>query len=283
MTATRPLGKKDVATLAAVTGLLLCNLVALGTTGRGRAKEAVCLANLGQLTHAWLLYATDNEDKIVNGEAAYGVPGTCDVALGSQHGKEKYWVGTDCHPNYMTGQNQPLDVQIQAIRAGALFPYCGDERLYHCPDGIPGSVRTYSITDAMNGLPRTGTFTFTSGASTTSVRVGLTVLWVKRTTEIISPGPAGRLVFVDEGCVAPDSYATWYTQGNWWDPPRVRHGQGTNVTLADGHTEHWTWEAAETIATGAAENPLHQFQPTTPEGRWDLQRMQTGVWGRLGY
>jgi prepilin-type processing-associated H-X9-DG protein len=281
MTATRPLGKKDIAILVAVTGLLLCNLAALGTTGRGRAKEAVCLANLGQLTHAWLLYAADNEDKIVNGEAEMGGPGACTVPLGSRHGKEKYWVGTDCSPNYMTGQNLPADVQIKAIRAGALFPYCGDERLYHCPDGVPGAVRTYSITDAMNGLHRDGTYK--GGLSDSGVRVGLTVLWVKRTTEIISPGPAARLVFVDEGCVTPDSYAVHYLSPRWWDPPRVRHGQGTNVSFADGHIEHWTWEAAETIATGAAENPLHQFQPTTPAGWRDLHRMQTAVWGRLGY
>jgi prepilin-type processing-associated H-X9-DG protein len=281
MRATRPLGKKDIAILLLTTGLLACSLAALGATGRGRAKEAVCLAKLEQMTKAWLTYAADNEDKIVNGEADFGVPGACTVPMTSQHRREKYWVGTDCHPNYMTGQNQPQDVQIQAIRAGALFPYCGDEKLYHCPDGAAGSVRTYSITDAMNGLHRVGTYT--SGASDAGVRVGLTVLWIKRTTEIIAPGPAARLVFVDEGRVTPDSYAVHYVNAFWWDPPHVRHGQGTNVSCADGHAEHWTWEATETIATGAAVFPLHQFQPTTPEGRRDLQRMQTAVWGRLGY
>lgn len=278
---TRPSGRKDVAVLVVATGLLLCNLAALGTTGRGRAREAACLANLGQMTQAWLLYAADNADRIVNGEADYGVAGTCSIPITGLHKNEKWWVGTDCHPNYMTGQNQARDVQTQAIQGGALFPYCGDDRLYHCPDGVPGSVRTYSIADAMNGVPRNGTYRINPGNA--GVKVGETVLWVKKTTEIITPGPAARLVFVDEGCVTPDSYAVHYVGASWWDPPRVRHGQGTNVSCADGHSEHWTWEAHETIETGSAEFPRHQFVPVTAEGWRDLHRMQNAVWGRLGY
>jgi prepilin-type processing-associated H-X9-DG protein len=273
------LGKKDAAVLLVTTGLLLVSLAAIGATGRGRAKEAVCLANLGQMMKAWLLYADDNEDRIVNGEADYGVPGTCTVPVTSRHREEKYWVGTDSHPNYMTRKNHPPDVQIQAIRAGALFPYCGDERLYHCPDGVSEAVRTYSITDAMNGLARDRTLT----TSMVSVKVGETVLWIKKTTEIIAPGPAARLVLVDEGGPTPDSYGVHYVIPWWWDPPHVRHGQGTNVSFADGHCEHWTWEATETIAAGSAKYPVHQFQPVTPAGWRDLHRMQTAVWGRLGY
>jgi len=68
--------------------------------------------------------------------------------------------------------------------------------LYRCPTGIRGEMRTYTITDAMNGLRRNGTYSGNSG-----IRVGRTVLWVKRRTEIIAPGPAKRLVFLDEGRV----------------------------------------------------------------------------------
>jgi prepilin-type processing-associated H-X9-DG protein len=283
ITPARQIGRKDVAILLVATGLFSCNLAAVGTTGRGQAKEAVCLTNLRRMTKAWLAYAADNGDRIVNGEAEYGTPGICTTPMAGTHAKEKWWVGTDCHPGYMTNQNYPADVQVAAIRAGALFPYTGDERLYHCPAGVPASVRTYSITDAMNGLHRPGTYVTLRTVGETGVKVGETVLWVKKTTEIITPGPAQRLVLVDEGCVTPDSYAVHYVNPYWWDPPRVRHGAGTNVSFADGHSEHWTWEAAETIAVGSAEYPMHQYEPTTPAGRRDLRRMQTAVWGRIGY
>ena len=150
--------------------------------------------------------------------------------------------------------------------------------LYRCPTGIRGEMRTYTITDAMNGLARDGTYSGNSG-----IRVGRTVLWVKRRTEIIAPGPSKRLVFLDEGRVTPDSYACHYLNSTWWDPPFVRHGDGSNVSFADGHSDYWKWDGKKTLETGKMANPLHQMVPSTPEEIEDLQRMQKGVWGRLGY
>jgi prepilin-type processing-associated H-X9-DG protein len=132
----------------------------------------------------------------------------------------------------------------------------------------------------MNGLYRTGT---ANSAGTAGLRVGRTVLWVKKTTEISVPGPANRIVFLDEGRVTPDSYATWYTQGTWWDPPHCRHGDGTNVSFVDGHSDYWKWKARETSDVGKLANPTHQYKPTTDEGMVDLQEVQKAVWGRLGY
>jgi len=83
--------------------------------------------------------------------------------------------------------------------------------------------------------------------------------------------------------VTPDSYAVHYLNPRWWDPPHVRHGDGTNVSFADGHSAYWKWEANETKAVGKLANPTHQYQPKTPEGADDLQKVQKGVWGRLGY
>jgi prepilin-type processing-associated H-X9-DG protein len=108
-------------------------------------------------------------------------------------------------------------------------------------------------------------------------------LWVKKRTEITVPGPAYRLVFVDEGRVTPDSYAVHYVNSRWWDPPHVRHGDGTNVAYADGHSDYWKYRGKKTLETGKMVNPLHQMQPTTAEEVDDLQKMQKAVWGRLGY
>ncbi len=274
----RQLTKRDVGVAVVTTLFLLCTLSAVGMSGRERAKQAVCLANVKELGQAWLQYADDNDGKIVNGEAYASGDGTAPIPMGGIHAREKWWTGDDCSPDYMIGGKLAKQTQMQAIRAGALFPYCGTENLYHCPDGSPGGVRTYSIVDSMNGLARTGTYKVNVG-----VKVGETVLWVKKKSEITVPGPALRLVFVDEGQPAPDSYATLYTEPRWWDPPTVRHGDGTNVCFADGRCEYWRWEAAETVTVGAAANPLHNYTPTTPEGVRDLQRMQTAVWGRLGY
>jgi prepilin-type processing-associated H-X9-DG protein len=247
---------------------------------REQGKRAVCLNNMKQLALTWIMYADENDDRIVNGEAAEGSDGLSPPPTVSHHIGEPWWTGDDCHTGFMSGQQLPQDTQVRAIRAGALYEYCKDIKLYRCPTGIRGEMRTYTITDAMNGLYRPGT---RNGGSNIGIRVGRTVLWIKRKAEITVPGPAYRLVFLDEGRVTPDSYAVHYQQGTWWDPPFVRHGDGTNVSYADGHAAYWKWNGSKTIRTGKMANPLHQMVPDTPEERDDLERMQIAVWGRLGY
>ncbi|MCU0914279.1 MAG: hypothetical protein MUC88_06940, partial [Planctomycetes bacterium] len=107
------------------------------------------------------------------------------------------------------------------------------------------------------------------------------VLWVKKRTEVVQP--ESRLVFLDEGRVTPDSYACHYINARWWDPPHVRHADGTNVSFVDGHSDYWKWDSKETIAVGKAPNPQHQYVPQSADAMTDLQRIQKALWGRLGY
>ena len=268
----------ELLVVIAIIAVLMAILMPALNRVKEQGKRAACLGNMRQLTLTWIMYADDNDDKIVNGEADEGHDGQCILPTSGRHARELWWTGDDCAGGYMQGEQLPQQVQVRAIKAGALFPYCKDEMLYRCPTGIRGEMRTYTITDAMNGLRRDGTYTGNVG-----VRVGRTVLWVKRRTEIVSPGPAFRLVYLDEGRVTPDSYACHYLNGTWWDPPFVRHGDGSNVSFADGHGEYWKWKGKKTLETGKMANPLHQMVPSTPEEVEDLKRMQKGVWGRLGY
>jgi prepilin-type processing-associated H-X9-DG protein len=232
-----------------------------------------------QLAFAWLLYADENDDRIVNGETDNeSPPGEIRVSTKSFHKNELYWLGRDWHDNYMSGGQLDPITQIKAIRLGALYPYCKNEKLYRCPTGIRGEMRTYSIVDSMNGLRRDGTFNGDVGAV-----VNRTVLWVKRKIEITVPGPTFRIVFLDEGRVTPDSYAVHYLNNRWWDPPYVRHGDGTDVAYADGHSDYWKYKGKKTLTTGKKADPDHQMQPETADEFEDLQRMQKAVWGRLGY
>jgi prepilin-type N-terminal cleavage/methylation domain-containing protein/prepilin-type processing-associated H-X9-DG protein len=272
----------ELLVVVAIIAVLMAILMPSLQRAREQGQRAACLNNLKQLQLAWITYADDYDDKIVNGEAEFGTAGTCTTPTSGRHAYEKWWVGTDCHSGFMQGEKHPDHIQLAAIRAGALFPYVPADKLYRCPTGVRGEMRTYTITDSMNGLRRDGTYRNVGGTEM-GIRVNRTVLWVKKRTEIIQPGPDARLVFLDEGRVTPDSYACHYTQGRWWDPPHVRHGDGTNVAFADGHSAYWKWEAAETKDVGKQPNPAHQFTPQTPEGIEDLRKMQKGIWGRLGY
>ena len=225
---------------------------------REQGKRAVCLNNLRQLTLAWIVYADENDDKLVNG------------AAGSSRVGELHWVGKDWHDDYKSGEQLPEDQQISEIKKGALWPYCKNVKLYHCPAGFQGDIRTYSIVDSMNGVPRP--------------RTKEDHVWVKRRMQI--PSRDKRMVFLDVGRAAPDSFAVYYDKEQWWDPPPIRHGKGTNVSFADGHSEYWKWKGKETIKLGKTADrtrPLSNIIPQSPESKEDLHRLQKAVWGKLGY
>ena len=103
--------------------------------------------------------------------------------------------------------------------------------------------------------------------------------------QIYNPVPAHRIVFIDEGWATSYSYAVHYLQESWWDDPAVRHGDGTNVSFADGHSEYWKWKGIDTIKIGRQRSRSHpgQFAPETAEGFQDLYRLQKATFGGLGY
>jgi len=271
----------ELLVVIAIIAILMAVLMPALNRAREQGRRGVCLNHLRSLTLGWIMYADENDDRIVNGEA-YWAPTAAPAApvpASGPHKGERYWVGNDCASAYQQGEQRPQDIQMEAIRAGALFPYCKAEKVYRCPTGVRGEMRTYSTAYGMNGcFDAAGTYSGTQG-----VRVGKTVLMVKRRTEISVPAPAYRLVFLDEGRITPDSYAIHYVRPQWWDPPFVRHADGTNVAFADGHSDYWKYLGAETIRIGKMPNPPHNYTPTTEEGRADVRRMQEATWGRVGY
>ncbi|UCC22706.1 MAG: hypothetical protein JSW23_01155 [Planctomycetota bacterium] len=106
------ISRKDVVVSVACVVFLLATLGAVGSSGRRRAKEAVCLSNLRQWGPAFHMFAEDNGGYFMEGWTNYG-------AQGPRH--ERYW--------------------MEALR-----PYYGNNHnLRCCPEAsIPGTALGYS-------------------------------------------------------------------------------------------------------------------------------------------
>ena len=179
----------ELLVVIAIIALLMAILMPALNRAREQGKRAVCLNNLKQLALAWILYADDNEDKIVSG--AGGVDR-------DYNGKSEVpWVGRCWASDYGSGGQMPEKDQITQIQSphGALWTYIKDIKLYRCPTGARGEMLTYAIMDSMNGY---GDGTKEKG------------LWIKNRMEI--RGPDRKAVFIDEGWVTPDSYAVYQNQ-----------------------------------------------------------------------
>jgi len=173
---------------------------------------------------------------------------------------------------YWPGQGAPKEDRIQGIKDGLLYKYCPNVKLYRCPTGLFGEVVTYAIVDAMNGY---------------DAIPGAAGKILKSRSEI--RGPSGRAVFLDEGRLSPSSWTIWYDQERWWDQITVRHGDGTNLSFADGRGEYWKWEDPRTIVIAEMgydywqNTGRHNLSISRTPGNPDLHRVQRAVWGDLGY
>jgi len=250
----------ELLVVIAIIALLMAILMPVLKTAREQGKRIVCIGNLKQLTLAWLMYADDNDGKIVNGAAGIDRTG------------EKAWAGRCWASDYGAGGQLPDEQQIREIKDGAMWPFVKTVDLYRCPTGTRGEMLTYAAMDGVNGLSRTGTTERPD-------------IFLKEITDI-KGAHSERLVYIDEGWVTPDSFATHYVQEQWWDDPPVRHGDGVTLSWADGSAGYHKWMGIDTIKMGRDRqrgHPGNHYSPTADEGKKDLHFIQKGCWGGLGY
>lgn len=251
----------ELLVVIAIIAVLMAVLMPALSRAREQGKRAVCLNNVKTLAFAWIMYADENDDRLVNGATGYSFANTG----WGDHGKELSWID-GYHPN-------DEELALEDLRNGALWPYIKSEKVYRCPTAKRGEAFTYSIMFSMNAVNHTWV-------------QGVRGAHVKKRSEI-RPNVTKRVVFIDEGRMTSDAYAVYYDREQWFDSPPVRHGAGTTVSFADGHAEHWKWKGIETIKHAGDDDfnsgPQVGKKPTTDAGLEDLYRVQKGCWGKLGY
>ncbi len=249
----------ELLVVIAIIALLMAILMPTLNLTREQGKRAVCLNNLKGLTLAWIMYADGNDDKIINGDTEeYTSMYNSGRPFNDSHYNELAWVKKDWQ------QGTTLQEKKKAIETGALFPYTKNIKLYKCPTGREtiNEVRLYTIVDAMNCK---GWVSSMPGS-----------VMIKRKAEISNQ--AYRFVFLDDGGTAGSTLGGWtcyVKEERWWDPPPVRHGDGTTFSFADGHMEYRKWKDPRTIDFGLQMRAFSEIQA----GNEDLKWSQYGAWG----
>jgi prepilin-type N-terminal cleavage/methylation domain-containing protein/prepilin-type processing-associated H-X9-DG protein len=254
----------ELLVVIAVIAILLGILMPALTKAREVGKRTVCLGNLRTLQFGWIMYADNNNDKV------------CSVATSTQRGAPA-WCLYPGEADSTESQQQ----REEKIKSGALWQYIKNVKSYRCPTGMRGEMVTYSGVDGANGsaYPLSSTEKNIKGVVFTS-RMN-----IKR--------PASRIVFIDEGWMCEDCYSVRYSQEYWWENPPVRHGEGTDYAFVDGHAEYNKWKGHMTIKIGreaergqiSHANTMRgqETTPKTSEDAADLQFIQKGTYGQLGY
>ena len=198
---------------------------------------------------AWIMYADENNDRLVNGNS---------------HDSDA-WV------HWESGYSE--DQKERAIENGALYSVCKNLKLYKCPTGKSGEVITYTIVDAMNG------HLAISGATPAPVKTRSKIKNATLQAVFMDEGkltPSSWTVYYyqelwwDAPAVRHSQGTNWsFADGHsefwkWMDLRTVKIGAAKDDTPIDPGVSDASW------ATG---NP-------------DLHRVQKAAWafmGRMGY
>jgi len=280
----------ELLVVIAVIALLMAILMPVLNRARELGQRAVCLSNLRQLTIAWTAYADQH-----NGNLVWGAAFARRVSF---RDTEEGWVGTAF--DFPVSRS----AVVEDANKGSLWPYVRNIAAYRCPRGWRGHYCTYAVVAAANNLQVEGTYenvkNWFAGPLPPGKRVGKTTLLLNRLTDIVSPGPSNRAVFIDYAQTpSGEDFGVYYLKPMWRmaSTPAIHHANGTTISMADGHAEYWRWKGRETVAglprtlIPYTSNPSMSteildggdYEPKTEDGLKDLQRLQIATWGRLGY
>jgi len=236
--------------LLVVVGIIgvLCGLLLSAVQGaRARGAEAGCLNQLRQLQLGWQMYAEDHQGALVPNLALY--------TNGAWRSTTDSWTGLSSAPHDPTPQN---------IAGGALcrLGYAPNVQLFRCP-ADRATVRDLRGQDL--GIPRTRSYGMNGNLGGRTNEAQATV---SHQHQIRSPSQL--LVLIDEHADSIDDghFLVWSAPDERWvNLPADRHRQGCNLTFADGHAEHWRWQAAKTF------HPKQSYCKRATEPG-DLRRLQ---------
>ena len=241
----------ELLVVIAVIGILASLLLPALSQAKGKAQAVGCANNIRHLSVAWLLYADDSADTLVNN---HGIDETKQ--------RQDNWVN-----NVLDWGASDGNTNLEMLTTGKLSPYLGGSTaVYKCRSdksmAANGSrIRSY----AMNSL--------VGDPGVLTNRFNPTYVQFFRLTQI--PNPSQIYVFLDEH---PDTindgfFMNRWDEYKWGNLPASYHNRSGNFSFADGHSERRKWEAGGTIrpaVQGGVGGTIDALPPTDFE--WMRQR-----------
>lgn len=250
-----------IAIIAILAGILLPAL----SKAKTKAQGIGCLNNLKQLQLAWLMYAHDFKDRLVNNGTASDQPG---------------WVAGWL--DFSSGPDNTNTLKLISPEWSHLGPYSRTPAIYRCP-ADPSRVRIGN-----RFFPRVRSMGMSTAVACDQGRSSLPsppyALYYKL-NEFVDPGPSSTFVLIDEH---PDSinngaFGVIYSSrllpkiAVIWDYPAAYHNGAGSLSFVDGHAEVRKWVDPRTKPPPKFNNqlPLNVTTPNNEDMFW-LSEHTTG-------
>lgn len=274
----------ELLVVIAIIALLLSIIMPALNTVKQIAAYATCMANQKGLATCWILYSEDNNGSIVGGSTYRS--SSSDLRPSPYRWVERPQANDEYNGTALyTDDEYTLETRKNGIRAGKLFTYSENEKLYHCVadkrnvknDEPYAKYRSYSIQGLMNSEDyetRSNEFTKITGYKQLKYTTPTSeAKMAEKVADIVMP--AVKYVFVEE-IEDTQRYLLggWVLLNDgdfaWWDTPADFHNDGSTFGFADGHAEKYKWKDKDTLEVINEGTDLH------PDENIDLRWLVQG-------
>ena len=234
----------ELLVVIAIIAILAAMLLPALSSAKRRGQAIACLSNTKQLTLGAIMFSTDNDDFMI---ASSGT---------------NAWVTGSPGLDWTTGAYNTNTYPLMNPDQSSMANYIQSPGVYHCPgDTFAGPigvrVRSYSMNGAVGGgggPTAQGNYPYPLAPvyyGTGSSGVGRAV---KKSTELLHPGPASTFLFLDEQADSINDGVFMFDPGypigseKWRDLPASYHNGSGSFSFCDGHSEihHWLQINGET-------------------------------------
>ncbi len=222
-----------IAIIAILAGMLLPALA----KSKHRALGVKCINNGKQLSLAWIMYADDHQDRLVQN------------GTGDQEGWVGGWILADAN-GVATNPQDCTNLALLKPPKGRLWDYNQSAAIYKCP------ADQFLVKIGQRRLPRTRSISMNgcmNGASWHTDILTQQNWWTYRKTSQIR-NAANQFVFADERELSLDDgyllVLVDQTDNSWGNLPALYHNSASGFTFADGHAELRKWLDPDTLRPG---------------------------------
>jgi prepilin-type N-terminal cleavage/methylation domain-containing protein/prepilin-type processing-associated H-X9-DG protein len=240
----------ELLVVIAIIAILAAMLLPALAKAKQKAQGIACMNNLKQLTLGWIMYNGDNNGALPpNCEAAEQKPTATDPAI-QPGGMWSQW----CPGNMRSTAIATILDQTNFIRAGLVYPYVQTISVYKCPAdqsstpfGTLGNfpwLRSFSMNCWLNPYPGSPP-TPANSRDAATIFGGSPARIFRKDTDNTQPGPSATFVFIDENANSIDDGYFAGSPGlpnQWINVPSTRHGNASDLSYADGHSEIKAWK-----------------------------------------
>jgi prepilin-type N-terminal cleavage/methylation domain-containing protein len=287
----------ELLVVIAIIAILAAMLLPALAKSKQKATTAVCVSDQKQLCLAWIMYADDNQDYLVNMNNV----ATANAGFTQNPWRWQYATSTGIGNSLPSVPAQgTLDAvsyiilqSTECVKQGAFGPYLKNANVVNCPGDLRKNLTanngfafiSYSGVTGLNGQSWANHPTSPGGNPSGAMEI------LTKRNQLAHP--TSKFLYVEENDPRGENWGTWVmnvngTAANNWsgttilDSPAAFHVTSSTFSWADGHATSRRWLNGATVSYAASMNTGKYGSPPSAASTADDVAFLVGGYAFIG-